>query len=95
MGSAGVFIHQSAGGCISQPTVLELCFGPFFSFPVQAVEYFYQVLLLDIFTVGLSFFLMLGKFACSWPFWPHFRGVFLSSTSLEHPFSGPKSFPLW
>ena len=49
------------------------CFGTLFwtffpSFPSQAVECFYQVLLLDIFTVGLSFFLMLGKFACLWPF---------------------------
>ena len=30
MGSAGLFIYQSAWGYISQPTVLELCFGPFF-----------------------------------------------------------------
>ena len=30
MGSAGLFIYQSTRGYISQPTVLELCFGPFF-----------------------------------------------------------------
>ena len=28
--SFGLFIYQSARGYISQPTVLELCFGPFF-----------------------------------------------------------------
>ena len=77
------------------------CFGTlvwtfFPTFPSQAVECFYQVLLLDIFTVGLSFFLMLGKFACSWPFWAYFYSVdLIKHWAWTLFYSGPKSFSLW
>ena len=52
-------LDQGGAWCILQPIVLKKCFGLFSLFSLQAVMCLLQVLILNIFAVGLSFFLIM------------------------------------
>ena len=51
-------LDQGGAWFILQPIVLKKCFGLFSLFSLQAVMCLLQVFILNIFTVGLSFFLI-------------------------------------
>ena len=70
-------MYQFCAGHYIQPTVLELCFGPFFpSFPSQAVEFFLSSTGLGHFYGGPKSFLFGGKICILWPLLTYSHSVF-------------------
>ena len=88
-------MDQGGAWCILQPIVLKKCFGLFSLFSLQAVMCLLQVLILNIFAVGLSFFLIMEismfvaildpLFLIVFLLWISFLGSVLVVFTVGHP----------